>query len=1343
MRRKGTAKRSMYTSMMHNGRKWKSLIGVVSVVLIFTVVAVLILPAIAMEDKTFCGIEEHTHDESCYKTVLSCGLEEGKDHQHDDRCYDRVLICDKEEHIHSTACYSDPEADLETAEDWEKSIERVELSGNSGDDIAQIAKSQLGYKESTANYIVDKDNHIFGYTRYGEWYGEPYGEWNGMFAAFCAHYAEYENYPIDVDCSEWAELLKQAEYYRAADEITPTVGDLAFLDSDSDGQIDSVCIVTSVKTDDAEETQESVYLGFEAIQGVQGDSVKLVEHKADDAAVIGFGLSAQHLEALQKKADEAVVLNALTDTDVLVTVKTDTSAFEEGVEEPVLSVREIVNKDFDDNLSGYVATIESKSEIKEMRNPVTQVININLSEGGKDLSILKAVDILIGGLEESDNRVVYAVADESAGQIEYSVPEEDASESRVVEFSSDTVGTFIIVSDCAVKQEEPTAGSVSRAKALAATGAGTTYLTVTKEWSDGLAAHTNDSIVVRLLKNGVDTGRTATLNEANEWSVSFDNLETPESGESFAYSVLEDTQNDDYMVSYSEVKKIPASDGGTFWVPADNNQIIDGETYAFVSGDYLLISNGKKFKTQTVSYGGPVVINGQTYPLTLNNIPDTGKWTSNLYNDYMTVSNGGYYMRVDSEMTSSQSSAGSVHIDDNKLCVTRSSSTRMFIISSSGSVSVKSSGGSDFQAYVVRQSEPQSEHYEIIIKNKRISGAPGEGESNLKLNKSIDYLGDGDTNPDTSLTGEDFYRVYLEAKGYTKPADVLFVIDASSSMGTKDMYDSNGVEMKRIAIEDLIVNGTITDGSDPNSSSGRMNAKRKKDGVIAKFLSGHNENFIGVTAYSGGSSQVGQTYESTKDLHNPIQQNWTSIAGIPNGGATGKDFFVRMDTDGPSGTNYVSALMRAQEMLEDPMIANNGHKKVMVFMTDGEPNRIIDEDGKISKTDVKNVTQDKFVEFKAANPDVEISIVGISKSATSGSAYEYLSGISNSIGADYYLANDMDSLKAALMSVIEYCSNIEITDEFSKYVEYYAEQPDLVVKMTDAFGNETTVWRGNAETSDNYTEDGVQIVSSAAFIQGGSEGNGSVQLKLNPLFKLNGNNTFTISYNVKTSEFAKGEFLNKGYIHTGDADTDYPGNQTSSGKSGFRSNKQAYATFEINGDDYFKNYGHPVVQIVVHEFNVTLKKVDSVESNPLSGAEFDIYRVVTDMTTSGLTDIPGTDLRGVKLSLEKLVSNNNGLIDINSLIPGDYVLVETRAPDGYALMADTVQFTIGDSGLEEVSNAQKDQDDKIVISNEVYYELPHTGGVGRTGYVALGISLLLLTLVVLYIQRKRGGLNRK
>ena len=151
--------------------------------------------------------ESHSHGESCYEATqqVVCGLEEApvqqvlictddtQAHQHGDDCvkitYEEVQICTLEEHTHTLACHSHPDADLETAEDWEKTLKDVELTGVWADDLIEVAKSQIGYTESKKNYLTEDGETKQGYTRYGAWFGVPYGGWDAMFASFCLNYA--------------------------------------------------------------------------------------------------------------------------------------------------------------------------------------------------------------------------------------------------------------------------------------------------------------------------------------------------------------------------------------------------------------------------------------------------------------------------------------------------------------------------------------------------------------------------------------------------------------------------------------------------------------------------------------------------------------------------------------------------------------------------------------------------------------------------------------------------------------------------------------------------------------------------------------------------------------------------------------------------------------------------------------------------------------------------------------------------------------------------------------------------------------------------------------------------
>lgn len=190
-----------------------------------------------------CGlleIQEHTHTEACVAEAqeqpLTCTLEESEEHQHNELCYGTWgYDCGMEEHSHTLACFSNPEADVETAEVWNQMLAGVELTGSFADDLAAIAKTQLGYTESEKNYQVLEDGETMkGYTRYGAWAGTPYADWNALFVAFCVNYAEIpgEVFPTAETPEQWAALLADSYYdlYYAADSgYLPKTGDVAFL----------------------------------------------------------------------------------------------------------------------------------------------------------------------------------------------------------------------------------------------------------------------------------------------------------------------------------------------------------------------------------------------------------------------------------------------------------------------------------------------------------------------------------------------------------------------------------------------------------------------------------------------------------------------------------------------------------------------------------------------------------------------------------------------------------------------------------------------------------------------------------------------------------------------------------------------------------------------------------------------------------------------------------------------------------------------------------------------------------------------------------------------------------
>ena len=48
--------------------RWYKVVSCMAMVVVFCTTYALILPAITMESKPTCGMEEHTHTEDCYRT---------------------------------------------------------------------------------------------------------------------------------------------------------------------------------------------------------------------------------------------------------------------------------------------------------------------------------------------------------------------------------------------------------------------------------------------------------------------------------------------------------------------------------------------------------------------------------------------------------------------------------------------------------------------------------------------------------------------------------------------------------------------------------------------------------------------------------------------------------------------------------------------------------------------------------------------------------------------------------------------------------------------------------------------------------------------------------------------------------------------------------------------------------------------------------------------------------------------------------------------------------------------------------------------------------------------------
>lgn len=243
-------------------------------------------------------VPEHIHADGCFElTTVDADPVCGEEHEHSLGCY--ALDCTLEEHSHSLQCYSDPQADVESPQVWEATMQGVPLTGDGYQDLPAIALSQLGYVESARNYRVGEDHSVHGYTRYGDWYSEPYGDWNAMFVSFCLHYAGVQDIPKESDASQWMAQLEQLGLYRSREAAQPKPGCLVFFDLDEDGSGDHVGIV--VKT-----TKASEHMGaeIETVEGDVQDAVHYGRYAQSSPKILGYGFLEKETEPLEETPEE-------------------------------------------------------------------------------------------------------------------------------------------------------------------------------------------------------------------------------------------------------------------------------------------------------------------------------------------------------------------------------------------------------------------------------------------------------------------------------------------------------------------------------------------------------------------------------------------------------------------------------------------------------------------------------------------------------------------------------------------------------------------------------------------------------------------------------------------------------------------------------------------------------------------------------------------------------------------------------------------------------------------------------------------------------------------------------
>lgn len=477
------------------------------------------------------------------------------------------------------------------------------------------------------------------------------------------------------------------------------------------------------------------------------------------------------------------------------------------------------------------------------------------------------------------------------------------------------------------------------------------------------------------------------------------------------------------------------------------------------------------------------------------------------------------------------------------------------------------------------------------IGNQKEDG-PTDETGDIPHTKRIDYLGDGDNNPDTDENGKTSYRLYLDVTGVPdveeiEPVDVLLVLDTSASMRF-NVYDNK---------------------EQSNLNEQRFHyVKEAAKNVVDTLKTANEDNRIGIISFNyGGPRENGEPEENTRKPEGATLQ--TPVTGTEVRADITRELGIEklkgiIDGLGTSNrTNYEVALRTAKKQLE--RVKDDDRKKFVVFITDGEPNGYLD-DG----YDVNNTEKAKEAGRRAAKELKDLyGFYAISVSDQEASKYlsvdegqgEWEQALIDYPKADVKMclsANDEDQIKQAfaevMASITRQICDVTIQDTLSEYVQFISDKEGIVTSDSIELKVEKTSSNGKRETLDAREDYTLNLNPE-----------GVIKVNFGEDYFLEPGATYTVSFNVRTTDEAAEYYKEHGYPVKGDEDTDYKTgnveNHSSSGQPGLYSNDNdedstyvEYTKVNIKNGQTEKvttqeGYKRPVVQ--VKSIKVVIEKI--------------------------------------------------------------------------------------------------------------------------------------------------------
>lgn len=468
---------------------------------------------------------------------------------------------------------------------------------------------------------------------------------------------------------------------------------------------------------------------------------------------------------------------------------------------------------------------------------------------------------------------------------------------------------------------------------------------------------------------------------------------------------------------------------------------------------------------------------------------------------------------------------------------------------------------------VEQQSEQQSEQPDeqpVTLSAQPIARA--NRAQSVAQNETGSQLGAPEKHKRIKKNDDGSYTVNVDVKGAvnsttvttTQPIDFTLVLDVSGSM---DDPMSKTDQNKRLDALKKAVKAFLDKAANTNTEAG---SELVRVGLV-KFA-GNEKNGIGDDTYRSG----GYTYNYSQivsDLTADMNGLKNKVSKLKAAGATRAD----------NGFNLAAKMMGS---------ARTDAKKVVIFFTDGSPTSSSGFEGKVANKAVEAAKELKdggatvysIGVFSGADPS---SIQGNENqfmhavSSNFPKATKYYQRGEGNIKAGYYKSATNASELNAIFDEIEKSetttsayTKVTMEDTLSGYVELADSNYKVVAK--DASGKVVSLTKNVDYT---LTYDASTKKFTVAFLK--------------PLVN---NVTYTLEYNVKPTQKAYDEYaanLNAGKDGydgvKGDANTDLPGNATSSNQPGFHANDSACLAYSADGVDHAcggNPYPHPVIQVV-------------------------------------------------------------------------------------------------------------------------------------------------------------------